>query len=49
MAAVLNSDVIYTDVWASMGKDEERDHRKQIFMPSQITRSLAATEEKMVN
>jgi ornithine carbamoyltransferase len=42
MAAVLNSDVIYTDVWASMGKDEERDHRKQIFMPYQINASLLA-------
>ena len=42
MAAVLNSDVLYTDVWASMGKDEERDHRKQIFMPYQINASLLA-------
>lgn len=42
MAAVRGADVIYTDVWASMGKDEERDHRKQIFMPYQVNAALMA-------
>ena len=40
MSAVANADILYTDVWASMGKDEEREHRKQIFMPYQINISL---------
>lgn len=42
LAAVENSDVIYTDVWASMGKEEEREHRKQIFMPYQLNAPLLA-------
>ncbi len=40
MAAVSGADVIYTDVWASMGKDEEREQRKQIFMPYQVNDAL---------
>lgn len=42
LSAVANADIIYTDVWASMGKDEEREHRKQIFMPYQVNASLLA-------
>lgn len=38
--AATGADVIYTDVWASMGKDEERDARKQIFMPYQVNAGL---------
>ncbi|MFH0947809.1 MAG: ornithine carbamoyltransferase [Elusimicrobiota bacterium] len=34
------ADVVYTDVWASMGKDEERDKRKQVFKPYQVNTSL---------
>ncbi len=40
LKAVDGADVIYTDVWASMGKDEERDQRKQIFMPYQVNSKL---------
>ena len=42
MQGVSNADIIYTDVWASMGKDEEREHRKQIFMPYQVNPPLLA-------
>ncbi len=42
MQAVAGADVIYTDVWASMGKEEEREHRKQIFMPYQLNAPLLA-------
>ncbi|MEW6557056.1 MAG: ornithine carbamoyltransferase [Elusimicrobiota bacterium] len=37
---VTNADIIYTDVWASMGKDEEREKRKQIFKPYQVNTQL---------
>jgi len=40
LVAVSAADILYTDVWASMGKDEERESRKQIFMPYQINVSL---------
>ena len=31
--AVIGADVIYTDVWASMGQKEEADTRENIFKP----------------
>ncbi len=37
---VENSDIIYSDVWASMGQKEESDLRKKIFNPYQVNRSL---------
>ncbi|OGR57142.1 MAG: ornithine carbamoyltransferase [Elusimicrobia bacterium RIFCSPLOWO2_02_FULL_39_32] len=48
MAAVGNSDIIYTDVWASMGKEEEREHRKQIFKPYQVNVALLAFAKPQV-
>ena len=41
-SAVAGADIVYTDVWASMGKDEEREHRKQLFMPYQVNAELLA-------
>ncbi|MGD8537476.1 MAG: ornithine carbamoyltransferase [Candidatus Aminicenantes bacterium] len=41
--AVTDADVIYTDVWASMGQETEKSQRQQTFMPYQVTSSLMAT------
>lgn len=35
-----NADCIYTDVWASMGQEEERTSRLEIFRPYRITPEL---------
>ena len=40
--AVLNADVVYTDVWASMGQEAEREKRVKIFNPYQVNRELIA-------
>tara|TARA_B110000438_G_C15789262_1_gene639871 strand:- start:911 stop:1819 length:909 start_codon:yes stop_codon:yes gene_type:complete len=37
---VENSDIIYSDVWASMGQKEESDLRKKIFNPYQVNKNL---------
>ena len=38
--AVKNADMIYTDVWASMGQKEEIDERIKIFSPFQVNSEL---------
>jgi len=38
--AVNNADVIYTDVWASMGQKKEIDERIKIFSPFQVNSEL---------
>ena len=40
--AVIEADVIYTDVWASMGQEEEAEERERIFMPYQVNEALLA-------
>ena len=45
-ASVSGAMVIYTDVWASMGKDEERDKRKQVFAAYQINDDLLKAASK---
>lgn len=38
--AVKNADVIYTDVWTSMGQEAERQAREKIFTPYQLNAAL---------
>ncbi len=38
--AVAGADIIYTDVWASMGKENEASRRRRIFRPFQVNRNL---------
>jgi ornithine carbamoyltransferase len=45
-AAVAAADVVYTDVWASMGQESEQDKRKQIFAPYQVNAKLIAAAPK---
>ncbi|MEG1915036.1 MAG: ornithine carbamoyltransferase, partial [Acidaminococcaceae bacterium] len=42
------SDVLYTDVWASMGQEKEAEERKQIFKGFQINDNVVAVAEKDV-
>ena len=40
--AVAGADVVYTDVWASMGQEAEAEERARIFTPYQINEALIA-------
>jgi len=44
--AVKNSDVIYTDVWASMGQEAEAEERKRAFKDFQINPKLVSLAKK---
>jgi len=37
---IKNSDVVYTDVWASMGQKEEADKRRKIFQDYQVNTNM---------
>ena len=41
-AAAEGADVLYTDVWASMGQEREAEERKLIFAPYQVNAALRA-------
>ncbi|MBE0432023.1 ornithine carbamoyltransferase [candidate division WOR-3 bacterium] len=45
-AAVHDADVIYTDVWASMGQEQEAENRKKIFSSFQINADLLRSAQK---
>jgi ornithine carbamoyltransferase len=35
-----DADVLYTDVWASMGQENEAEHRRKVFSPYQVDRRV---------
>jgi ornithine carbamoyltransferase len=45
-AAVRSADVIYTDVWTSMGQESEREERLKEFAPYQVNAKLLAAAPK---
>ena len=45
-AAVEGVDVVYTDVWASMGKENEAKKRKELFKEFQINKKLVSLAKK---
>ncbi len=44
--AVTGADIVYTDVWASMGQEAEAAERKKIFMPYQVNAELFSNANK---
>jgi len=46
LEAVKGADVLYADVWASMGQKEEADARAKIFAPYQVNEALMAATGK---
>jgi ornithine carbamoyltransferase len=40
--AVIGADAIYTDVWTSMGREDEAARRRRMFQPFQVNRQLMA-------
>jgi ornithine carbamoyltransferase len=44
--AVKDADVIYTDVWTSMGQEAEKEERKKIFRKYQVNEEMLALARK---
>ncbi|WP_183163768.1 ornithine carbamoyltransferase [Alteribacter keqinensis] len=44
--AVTNADVVVTDVWASMGDEDERAERLNVFAPYQVNEALCSHADK---
>jgi ornithine carbamoyltransferase len=40
--AAREADVLYTDVWASMGQEAEAEERRRVFAPYQVNAQLVA-------
>jgi ornithine carbamoyltransferase len=48
LSAVENADVVYTDVWTSMGQEAEHETRAQVFKPYQVNSLLLSHAAKEV-
>ena len=48
MQAVAGADVVYTDVWASMGQESEQGNRTKVFEPFQVNDALLKHAKKDV-
>ena len=46
MEAADGADVVYTDVWASMGQEKEAEERKRVFEPYQVNSRLMSGAKK---
>lgn len=44
--AVESADVVYTDVWVSMGEEKEREQKEKTFMPYQVNGELVSHASK---
>lgn len=44
--AVADADIIYTDVWTSMGQEQSAEQKKEIFKPFQINNELLKSAQK---
>ncbi len=45
-AAVAGADVVYTDVWTSMGQEDETEARRRDFLPYQVNEELMAHADR---
>jgi len=46
LEAVQEADAVYTDVWASMGQENEKEKRTKVFAPYQVNRRLMAETQQ---
>jgi ornithine carbamoyltransferase len=42
LSSVEEADIIYTDVWASMGQESEQELRRKLFSPYQVNEAIVA-------
>ena len=46
LIAAKNADVMYTDTWVSMGQEQEKEKRLQVFKPFQVTLQIMKLAKK---